>query len=96
MFIIDFTFESVLGSVFLRIILPMAKNLHCGSERIRNNHTKLLNELTDRHQMFKKLNELKKISTVFSPVEFQLQMNRWDDELTDYMEASENKCRSFK
>ena len=23
-------------------------------------------------------------------------MNRWGDELTDYMKAAENKCRSFK
>ena len=31
-----------------------------------------------------------------SPAEFQLKLNRWDDELTDYMRRSENKCHKFK
>ena len=53
----------------------------------------MLSKLADRHQLFKKLNELDKITGVVSQEEFQLHMNRWDVELTDFMKAAENMCR---
>ena len=54
-----------------------------------------MTQLTDRHNMFGKLNELNTIASVLSVPEFQFQMNHWDNELTDYMKSAENKCRSF-
>ena len=53
----------------------------------------MLSKLADRHQLFKKLNELDKITGVVSQEEFQLHMSRWDVELTDFMKAAENMCR---
>ena len=95
-FIMDFCSVSVLGSVFPRIVPPAARKLHCDSERIRRNYCAVLNQLCDRHQMFKKLNELNRLSDVLPVAEFQTLMNRWDNELTEYMKASENRCHKFK
>ena len=66
------------------------------SDRIFTTYNKVLNQLTDRHNMFDKMNDLNKIATVLSPAEFQLQMNRWDNELCDYMRSAEDKCHKFK
>jgi len=95
-FILDFTSESILGSVFPRVVKASARKLHCDSERIRDNYCKVLNELTNRHMMFRKLTDLHNLSRFTTASDFQLQMNRWDDELTQYMHAAENKCHTFK
>ena len=95
-FIVDFTSESILGTVFPRVVRPDQRKLHCDSVRIREAYNRCLNQLLDRHSMFAKLNELNKIADVMSEAEFQIQMNRWDAELTDYMHSSENNCHKFK
>ena len=46
--------------------------------------------------MFRKLNELNRLADVLPVADFQVMMNRWDNELTDYMKASENRCHKFK
>ena len=94
-FILDFCTVSMLGSAFPRVVPPAARKLHCNVERIRENYCKVLNELTDRHQMFRKLNEINRIADSLSEAEFLILMNKWDDELTDYMHASEDQCRKF-
>ena len=40
--------------------------------------------------------QLTKLSSVMSAAEFQLKLNKWDDELTDFMIHSENNCHRFK
>ncbi len=49
-----------------------------------------------RHKMYKNLASLTKLSPLVSAAEFQTQLNRWDDELRDYMRASEDQIRKFK
>ena len=95
-FIVDFTSESVLGGVFPRIVAPSKRKLHCDCKRIQNNYNLVLNDLTNRHQPFKKLNDLDAITKMVTKVELQLYMNRWDNELTENMNASEKKCHKFK
>ena len=95
-FILDFTSASVLGDSFPNVVPPSARNLHCDSVRIRSNYCEVLNQLCDRHQMFAKLNSISRVVDDISAAEFQLRMNRWDDELTDYMLAAEKRCRKYK
>ena len=95
-FIVDFTSESILGSVFPRIIRSSGRKLHCDCERLVDNYNDVLNTLADRHRLFEKLNALHLLADTVSKNEFMLLMNRWDDELTDYMKAAENRCHKFK
>ena len=94
-FILDFSSVSMLGSVFPRIVPPAGRKLHCNSERIRKNYCSVLNELADRHQMFRKLNGINRLADSMTVAEFQLIMNKWDDELTDYICSAESKCNKF-
>ena len=73
-----------------------ARKLHCDSVRIRENYANTLNQLLDRHRMFKKLNNLHKLQDDLSLSEFMLLFNKWDRELTELMLAAENKCHQYK
>ncbi len=53
-------------------------------------------QLADRHQMFRKIDQLTKLSRDMMTSELQFKINRWDEELTDYMQAGEDKCHKFK
>lgn len=55
----------------------------------------MLCQLADRHQMYSKLNAITKLSRFISASEFQVKMNRWDNELTNYMRAAETKYRKY-
>ena len=46
--------------------------------------------------MYRKLDRLSQFADLMDPGEFQLNLNKWDDELTDYMKSAENKCRKYK
>ena len=95
-FILDFTSESVLGSIFPRVVAPSKRKLHYNYERIQNNYNSVLNELTNIHQLSDMFNELDGIVKMLTEVEFQLYINIWDNELTEYTKASENICHKFK
>ena len=95
-FVLDFTSTSVFGSVHPRVLPHKARKLNCYCERIRNAYGGVLGQLADRHKMYKKLDDLTKFSDLISPAEFLINMNRWDKELTDYMQAAEDKCRKYK
>ena len=95
-FILDFCSASVIGGVHPNVIPRTPQKLNCYCIRMRTSYNKTLNELADRHQMFQRIDQLIKLPSVMSPAEFQLKLNRWDDELTDYMRRSENKCHKFK
>ena len=96
MFILDCTSESLLGSVFPCVVSAKQQKLHCDSARIRTNYTDKLNDLTNRHQMFKKLNELTLNAKRLPHADFLLLLNKWDDKLTEHMTCSEEKCHSYK
>ena len=83
-----------MGNIFPRVLPLSARKLHCDSERIRDNYNAVLNKLMDRHQMFKKMNELTRLADYMSVEVFQVKLNRWDDEMTDYMRAAEKKVSS--
>jgi len=95
-FVLDFTTASILGTSFPRVLPRQGRKLNCHCERIRDSYNKVLDQLADRHGMYRKLNDLTKIADVISASEFQVKMNRWDDELTEYMRSAEDKCHKFK
>ena len=45
--------------------------------------------------MFEKLNAICNIEDELAESEFLLRMNKWDDELTEFMHHSEEKCQTF-
>ena len=49
-------------------------------------------QLTAKHQMFTKINLLKKNKANLSAAKFVLQHNKWDKEMIDLMMNSEKKC----
>ena len=45
--------------------------------------------------MFKELSDIMRIPDV-ALEEYKVRMNKWDDELRDFMLSAEKKCRRFK
>jgi len=95
-FILDFKSASVMGQKLPRVLPPKGRKLNCHCERIRNSYNKALDQLAERHQMYRKLNVLTNLAMQISTSDFQVKMNRWDEELTDYMRAAEHQCHKFK
>ena len=95
-FVLDFKSASVMGKKFPRVLPQKGRKLNCHCKRIRNSYTTVLDQLAERHQMYRKLNNLTQFAELISASEFQVKMNRWDDKLTDYMQAAENQCYKFK
>jgi hypothetical protein len=54
-FIVNVTSASMLGDVFSRVILATGWLLNCASDMIKNNYSRVLNQLTDWHLLFRKL-----------------------------------------
>ena len=36
------------------------------------------------------------LDDLISPTDFQIKINKWDGELTDYIQSAEDKCHKFK
>lgn len=86
--IVDFRSSSVTGDRHPRIVSPAAMLMNSGNKRHRDNYNKVLGELCDRHRMHDKLfcihNNDKE--------NFVRQINRWGEELEQYMKAAEKKA----
>jgi hypothetical protein len=94
-FIIDITSGSMLGDVFPRVVLATGQLLNCASNRKKNNYIKVLNQLTNRHCIFKKLLVVDCLSDCISPSQVQLQMNKIDAELEQFMKSSKQECHKY-
>ncbi len=81
--------ESILGNTFLHVIPIARRLLNCALDKIKNNHTALLNQLLNRHLIFKKLLWIDNASNHISPAEVQLLMNRVHLELEQFMKSAE-------
>ena len=84
-----------MGGVFPKVVSTSKRKLHCDCERIQNNYNSVLNEPANRHQLFKKLNDLDDIAKMITRAEFKLHMNRWDNELMEYTKAAEKNATSL-
>ena len=93
--VFEFSAESLLGIDTPAVCKPDGRKLRCSIEWTRVNYCRVLMQLTNQHQMFKKANDLSDGVSKLTPSEFQLQFNAWDKELIQLMLAAEKKCRIF-
>ncbi len=93
MFIVDILSKSILGNAFPRVIPVARRLLTCSSDTIRNNYTAVLNQLVNRHLLFKKLLLINQDS---DHAELQLCLNLVDLELEQFMKSSEQGCHKYK
>jgi hypothetical protein len=95
-FVLDFASETILGDVFPQVILLSCCLLICASDKIRNNYIAVLNQLSNRHLMFKKMLCINRASNHLSPAIVQLCMNKVDMELEQFMKSAEMDSHKYK
>ena len=95
-FLIDVSSNSILGDVFPRVIPAAGRLLNCESDKIKNNYNKVLTQLSNRHLIFKKLLVVDQEDIGVSSAGVQLEMNKIDKELEQFMKSSEQHCHKYK
>ena len=95
-FIVDITLESILGDVFPSVILASSRLLNCKSDKIKNSYIAVLNQLLNRHLIFQKLLLTDRASKHISLAALQLQMNKIDREMEQFMKSAERDSHKFK
>jgi hypothetical protein len=70
--------------------------LNCASDKIRNNYIAVLNQLLNRHLMFKMMFCIDRASDHLSPAIVQLCMNKVDMELEQFMKLAEMDSHKYK
>jgi hypothetical protein len=92
-FIVNILSKTILGNAFPRVI-PVARGLlTCSSDKIRNNYTTVLNQLANRHLIFKKLLLINQDNV---HAELHLHLNLVDLELEQFMKSAEQGCHKYK
>jgi hypothetical protein len=95
-FILDIDSRSLLGDMFPSVIPMSHPLLNCASDWIKISYLSLLNQLSNRHLLFKKLLLIDKESDSLSPASTHLQMNKVDLELEHFMKSVESDCHKYK
>ena len=86
----------VLGNVFPRIIPASSRLLNCKSNKIKKSYIAVLNQLSNRHPIFQKLPLTDRASNNISLAALQLQMNKIDKEMEQFMKSAERDSYKFK
>ena len=95
-FIIDISSPSMIGDIFPRVLPASGRLLNCASDRIKGNYIRVLNQLTSRHALFRKLLFIDVDSDNIPSSQVHLRMNKLDLELEQYMKAAEKDCHKYK
>ncbi len=95
-FFLNIASETILGDVFPQVIPITSRLLNSGSNKIRSNYILLLNQLTNRHLIFKKLLRINRDSNHISQAQVQLRMNRVNLELEQFMKSAEADSHKYK
>jgi hypothetical protein len=95
-FVADLTSELIHGDALPRLILITGQLLNCALDKIKHNYIALLNQLSNRHLIFKKLLPIDNVSDHISPTKVQLCMNRVDLELKNFMKSAEKDSHKYK
>jgi hypothetical protein len=95
-FVADYTSELILRDAFPRVITITGQLLNCASDKITNNYIALLNQLLNRHLIFKKLLRIDNASNHISPAKVQQRMTRVDLELDQFMKSAEKDSHKYK
>jgi hypothetical protein len=95
-FIVDITSKSILGNVFPRVIPASSCLLNCKSDKIKKSYIAVLNQLLNRHLIFKKLLLTDRASDNISLTPLQLRMNKINKEMEQFMKSAERVSHKFK
>lgn len=96
-FLLDIESDTLLGDVFPRVIPISRRLLNCASDKKKNTYMSVLNQLTSRHLIYKKLiYYIQQDSTRMTHAQLQLRMNKVDLELEEFMKSSEKDCHKLK
>ena len=96
MFVFDIESDSLLGDVFPHVLPAASRLLNCASDRIKQNYIRVLNQLTSRHHIFRKLLTLSGDNTQLTTAQLQLRLNKVDEEMEQFMKSSERDCHKYK
>ena len=88
-FLVDIESDNLLGDVFPRVIPISSRLLNCTSDKIKHSYISVLNQLTSRHLIYKKLLYIQQDSTRMTHAQLQLRMNKIDLELEEFGKSSE-------
>jgi hypothetical protein len=95
-FIMNIKSDSILGDVFPHVLPTTRKLLNYVLDHIKNNYIQVLNQLSNRHLIFKKLLIIDHVSPTISHAQVQLRMNKVNLELEQFMKSSKQTCHKFK
>jgi len=95
-FLLDTESDTLLGDVFPRVIPISRRLLNCASDKIKHTYILVLNQLTSRHLIYKKLLYIQQDSKRMTQAQLQLFMNKVDLELEEFMKSSEKDCHKRK
>ncbi len=70
--------------------------LNCALDKIKHNYLALLNQLSNRHLIFKKLLWIDNASNHISPAKVQLRTKRVDLKLEHFLKSAETDSHKFK
>ncbi len=87
---------SMLGNVFPWVILAACHLLNCASGHFKHNYILVLNQLSNRHLIFKKLQRINNECDCISLAQVQLCLNNVDLELEQFINAAERNSHKFK
>jgi hypothetical protein len=82
--------------VFPRVISISCQLLNCAFDWIKYSYILVLNQLSNRHLLFKKLLLINKDSNRMSLTRIHLRMNKVDLELEHFMKSMECDCHKYK
>ena len=95
-FIMDIESDSILGNVFPHVLPAVSRLLNCASNSIKRNYIPVLNQLSNRHHIFKKLLLIDQDSAHISQIQVQLRVNKVNLELEQFMKPSKKSSHKFK
>jgi hypothetical protein len=94
-FLIDLSFQSLIGDAFPSV-LPAAGSLpNCDSDCIQCKHNGVLNQLANRHLLFHKLLQMGPNLDSLSEAQFLVRINKVNKELEEFMKAAKKDCHKF-
>jgi hypothetical protein len=95
-FLLVISLETILRDIFPHVILIASCLLNCASDKIRKNYILVLNQLANRHLVFKKLLRIDKDSDHITPAQVQLRMNRVSIKLEQFMKSAKANSHKYK
>ena len=93
--IIDIPQQLIYGEQLLKVILPTCRRLQCNIKKVRDKYNAKLLSLCILHKLPNKYQHLINTSTLEDVTEFSILQDKIDTTKTEYMIASEKKCRKI-